>query len=623
MSKVIKWLLTLTVTAITLLAVAIVYVAVVIDPNDFKTEIKSAAASQGVELSLDGDLSWQFFPQIGVIAEQVEFAHSAIASGKIGELRLAVSWGELFTIDLSSSQLPVGSVEISDATILLAELAPNTFPMQLNRVNAAVKNFSMTGDRFPIKASAEVFSGIVLDLETVVALQVDSSSASVESIAISDLRASIDGLTLSGQFSADNNFATAQGVLLSNRFDLRQLLNKFGKTFPQLKMPKMSANEALTSVSWKSNFNVNNSGFSTIDTQLNIDNQPLTLNTKIDHSINNLMLRVSADQFDLSGYMSATPVSSQPNAALFAPLAVPFALWLGRSQMELSLDKLKFADFDADNIYINLFGNQKVLRLSSFNADIFSGQVNATGRVDMRQTLPSFDLQTSLTNIDLQSALVATADSSDITGLLSLEAKIQGAGNNLDEIILALRGDGQVTIADPSYAAINAEETFCNAAALFAGGSVRNDWAPGTQFETGTGTFTLGDGKLLIRDLTTATGNLSITSRGTVQLAQKRFNITANTRVNGSSTSASGCSVNKRLQNRNLPFVCTGSYNQGGKTSCKPDENLIKDMLKGSVYEKLGEQLFNTPATEDGDDQQQSDPLKSLLKGIFEQNLKK
>ncbi len=623
MSKVIKWLLTLTVTAITLLAVAIVYVAVVIDPNDFKTEIKSAAASQGVELSLDGDLSWQFFPQIGVIAEQVEFAHSAIASGKIGELRLAVSWGELFTIDLSSSQLPVGSVEISDATILLAELAPNTFPMQLNRVNAAVKNFSMTGDRFPIKASAEVFSGIVLDLETVVALQVDSSSASVESIAISDLRASIDGLTLSGQFSADNNFATAQGVLLSNRFDLRQLLNKFGKTFPQLKMPKMSANEALTSVSWKSNFNVNNSGFSTIDTQLNIDNQPLTLNTKIDHSINNLILRVSADQFDLSGYMSATPVSSQPNAALFAPLAVPFALWLGRSQMELSLDKLKFADFDADNIYINLFGNQKVLRLSSFNADIFSGQVNATGRVDMRQTLPSFDLQTSLTNIDLQSALVATADSSDITGLLSLEAKIQGAGNNLDEIILALRGDGQVTIADPSYAAINAEETFCNAAALFAGGSVRNDWAPGTQFETGTGTFTLGDGKLLIRDLTTATGNLSITSRGTVQLAQKRFNITANTRVNGSSTSASGCSVNKRLQNRNLPFVCTGSYNQGGKTSCKPDENLIKDMLKGSVYEKLGEQLFNTPATEDGDDQQQSDPLKSLLKGIFEQNLKK
>ena len=623
MSKVIKWLLTLTVTAITLLAVAIVYVAVVIDPNDFKTEIKSAAASQGVELSLDGDLSWQFFPQIGVIAEQVEFAHSAIASGKIGELRLAVSWGELFTIDLSSSQLPVGSVEISDATILLAELAPNTFPMQLNRVNAAVKNFSMTGDRFPIKASAEVFSGIVLDLETVVALQVDSSSASVENIAVSDLRASIDGLTLSGQFSADNNFTTAQGVLLSNRFDLRQLLNKFGKTFPQLKMPKMSANEALTSVSWKSNFNVNNSGFSTIDTQLNIDNQPLTLNTKIDHSINNLMLRVSADQFDLSGYMSTTPVSSQPNAALFAPLAVPFALWLGRSQMELSLDKLKFADFDADNIYINLFGNQKVLRLSSFNADIFSGQVNATGRVDMRQTLPSFDLQTSLTNIDLQSALVATADSSDITGLLSLEAKIQGAGNNIDEIILALRGDGQVTIADPSYAAINAEETFCNAAALFAGGSVRNDWAPGTQFETGTGTFTLGDGKLLIRDLTTATGNLSITSRGTVQLAQKRFNITANTRVNGSSTSASGCSVNKRLQNRNLPFVCTGSYNQGGKTSCKPDENLIKDMLKGSVYEKLGEQLFNTPATEDGDDQQQSDPLKSLLKGIFEQNLKK
>ena len=114
----------------------------------FKPEIKSAAASQGVELSLDGDIGWQFFPQIGIVVTQVEFIYSPVASGKIGQLGLSVSWSELFDIDLSSNRLPVGSIEINNATLQLAELAPNTPPIQLKKVNASIKNLSTNGRRF-------------------------------------------------------------------------------------------------------------------------------------------------------------------------------------------------------------------------------------------------------------------------------------------------------------------------------------------------------------------------------------------------------------------------------------------------------------------------------------------
>ena len=187
----------------------------------------------------------------------------------------------------------------------------------------------------------------------------------------------------------------------------------------------MVGNQALTDISWKSDFNANSSGFSVINTQLNIDNQPLTVTSKIDHSINNLMLRVDGKQFDLSNYMSAES-STQQNGALFAPLALPFALWLGQSQMELSLDKLVLPDFDVDHLYINLFGNQSVLQMSSFNADIFDGQVNATGRLDMRPKTPTFKLQTSVSNIALQSALSTLAESDDISGQLNLEMTYRG-----------------------------------------------------------------------------------------------------------------------------------------------------------------------------------------------------
>ena len=622
MGKVITWLLKTVVSLLVIIAIGVGYLLVAVDPNDFKPEIKSAAASQGLELSLDGNLSWQFLPQIGVVVEQVEFAHSTVASGKISELSLSVSWAELFNIDLSSNRLPVGSIEVRDATILLAELAPNTFPIQLKRLNAKVNNFSLTGEGFSLEAQAQIFSGLALDLDATLALQMDTNSGVINEVIVSELEASIDSMEITGQFNARNNFATAQGSLRSNRFDLQQLVRTVGMSFPLVKLPMMASKDALTAVSWNSSFNTDMNGLSTFNTQLELDNQVINIASKVDHRIHNLYMRVSGDQFDMSHYLAADSNSSEQNGALFAPLAVPFALWLGRSQMELSLSKLKLSDFDADNIYINLFGNQKVLRLSSFNSDIFDGQVNATGRLDMRSSTPSFNLQTSLSNIDLQLALAAMADSSDISGLLSLEATIQSAGNNRDAIIQELRGGGEIIILDPAYAAINAEEMFCNAAALLGSGDSRNSWSKGTQFETLTGNYQLADGKLQFSDMKTATGNIAIAARGSIKLAQQRYNLIADTRVNGASTSASGCSVNKQLQNRSLPFVCSGSFEQDGTTSCKPDENLIRDLLKDSVYEQLGEKLFNTPATTDGDKGQQSDPLKSLLKGIFENNLR-
>lgn len=621
MGKVVAWLLKAVVSLLVIIALAVGYLLVAVDPNDLKPEIKAAAANQGLELSLDGNLSWQFLPQIGVVVEQVEFVHSTVASGKISQLSLAVSWAELINIDLSSNRLPVGSVEVRDATILLAELAPNTFPIQLKRFNAKVNNFSLTGQRFTVEASAQVFSGLALDLDAAIALQMDANNGVINEVAVSDLEASIDGMKITGQFNARNNFATAQGSLSSNSFDLQQLIKTIGLSFPLVKLSTMASKDALTAVSWNSSFNADMNGLSTFNTQLDIDNQVLSIASKVDHSINNLYMRVSGEQFDISHYLAADSNSNEQNAALFAPLAVPFALWLGRSQMELSLGKLKLPDFDADNIYINLFGNQKVLRLSSFNSDIFGGQANATGRLDMQSSTPSFNLQTSLSNIDLQVALPAIADSSDISGLLSLEATIQSAGNNSDAIIRELRGGGEITIVDPAYAAINAEEMFCNAAALLGSVDSRNSWPKGTQFETLTGNYQLAGGELLFSDMKTATGNIAIAARGSVRLAEKRYSLIADTRVNGTTTSALGCSVNKRLQNRSLPFICTGSFEQDGTTSCKPDEKLIRDLLKGSIYEQLGEQLFKTPVTTDGDKEQQSDPLKSLLKGIFEKNL--
>ena len=73
MGKVIKWLLKAVISLLVIIVLAVGYLLVAVDPNDLKPEIKTAAANQGLELSLNGNLSWQFLPQIGVVAEKVEF----------------------------------------------------------------------------------------------------------------------------------------------------------------------------------------------------------------------------------------------------------------------------------------------------------------------------------------------------------------------------------------------------------------------------------------------------------------------------------------------------------------------------------------------------------------------
>ena len=92
MGVLIKWLIRTVLTAVIVVVLGIIYLVAVVDPNDYKPEIKAAAADQGLVLSLDGDLAWQFFPQVGIKIQQVEFRYLEKAAGTIGELTLAINW---------------------------------------------------------------------------------------------------------------------------------------------------------------------------------------------------------------------------------------------------------------------------------------------------------------------------------------------------------------------------------------------------------------------------------------------------------------------------------------------------------------------------------------------------
>ena len=610
-----KWVTTSLIAVVTLVSAAIIYISLAVDINGFKSDIESLARQQGLELSIGGDLGWTFFPQPGISIEQVRFSDQLAASGTIDKLTLSVGWTDLLSTSGDINQLQTGSVQINGGQVRYN--AHNSLPIQLDNLSLKASNIALDGSQFPLSASMQALGGQQFAVDT--DISVVASGSRVQSLNLSDLSVRLNDIEISGSIEASNDLSFIEGNLQSNTFSLVQQLQRVAKILPIVSVPKMADPSAMTDVSIESRFTFDTQTLSDIDSLMMLDGQAFEINLQIDHQRNKLTTIVTADVIKASNYLPKAGSSANSSSSLFAPLAIPFALWRGQSQVEVTLGTVQFDDFAVNNFYSNVFGNNRVLRMTSLNADLLGGQINGIAKLDMRSATPEFSLQPAIDGLDLGSALPVLADNKTITGIANLAASIQGRGNSLDSIIKSLSGSGQFDVRAPSYAELNIEQTFCNAAAfLSSSGQSNQQWASGSQLQDLRGKFQLDRGKLNINNYSTATGNLDIAGRGSLDLIKQQYNIAANLILDSATTSTTGCSVNQRLQNRQIPFICKGSLDErsGNDALCKPDEKVLKSLLKDTVFERLGESLLKN-TEQDG-----SDPLKGSLNNLLKRAIK-
>ncbi len=611
MKKLLKWLATGLLTVVTLFSIAIVYITFAVDINGFRSDIESLARQQGLDLTIEGDLAWTFLPQPGISIGQVGFSDQNIVSGTLDKLTLSVAWTDLLAISGDPSQLKSGSVQVRGGQMRYQ--AHNSLAVQLDNINLQVRKLSLDGSQFPFTASAQALGGQQFAVETDMSVRVVNGN--IQRINLSDLSFEVNEIKVTGNIEASSQLNFIQGNLQTSRFNLAQQLQLVSKLLPEMSAPEFANPSALSELSIESRFTIDQQALSDISSVIVLDRQSFDINLSIDQQRNKLITKISGDSLNAANYMSISS-NDADNSALFAPLAVPFALWQGQSQVEINIGKILLDGFAVNNFYSNIFGNQRVLRITSLNADMFGGQVNAIAKLDMRLANPSLSLQPSISNIDLAAALPAMADYSGLSGTMAMDANIQGAGNDIDSILKSLNGAGQLRVDSPSYRDINIEQTFCDAAALFgSGGNASQQWPAGTTLKDFRGDFQFGSGNLVINDFSTATGNLNINGRGTIGMLSQKYNVKTKARLDGATTSSTGCSVNKRLQDREIPFICKGRFDQGS-TSCKPDERALKELLKNSALEKLGSKLLKNNDSED-----QTDPLKSLFNDFLKRKL--
>ena len=338
--KLLKWLATGLLTVVTLFSIAIIYVTFAVDINSFKSEIESMARQQGVDLTIEGDLAWTFFPQPGISIEQVGFSDQNVASGALDKLTLSVAWTDLLSISGDPSQLKSGSVQINGGQMRYQ--AHNSLPVQLDHINLQVRNLSLDGSEFPLTASAQAFGGQQFAVQTDISVRM--ANGNIHRIGLSDLRLKVNEIKLTGNIEASSQLSFIQGYLQTDRFNLAQQLQLLSQLIPVMSAPEFANPSALSELSMESRFTIDQQALSDISSVIVLDSQTIDVNIKIDQQRNKLTTEISGESFNIANYMPKSS-SGADNSSLFAPLAIPFALWQGQSQVEVNLERILFDGF--------------------------------------------------------------------------------------------------------------------------------------------------------------------------------------------------------------------------------------------------------------------------------------
>lgn len=573
MNTLLKALLTGLLALITLVVLGLFIASLAIDANRFKPEIESAAASAGIELDIKGDIAWQLLP-LGIALNQVDFTLSNKSmAGNADQLAISVNFKTLASLLSQSPQFPISYIEIDNARVLVA--IPNSLPIQLSQINLAVDNINTQGQ--PFTYAIDLLAPYSLKVSSSAELNITlNNQLQPESFSATDLRLNINDLAISGYIEGTEDLNKIQGQLSSESFDLIKQLKVASRFVPELVVPNMVNPKALTNIAFEGFFDLVLDDFSTVQTTLFIDGQAIEVSSEIDQENFKLHTIITANELNLDGYASQTD-SGSANPMLFAPLAIPMALWHGQSQVELNIAEINLGAASFTNIYGSLFGNKDFFKLNSLSSNLFDGQINLNAELNMQGKIPSFTVNTSVSNIDLSAASQLLKDI-NLGGELNLSSNIKGSGYDSSSVIQSLVGSGQLDISSPSYLGINLEQTLCNAAALFSGKMPpARDWSEDTQLDDLTASLSLKGGSLSISEYKTQLGNVDFYGSSSLNLSSLRYKLNATALATQDRSSSVGCKINPMIVKREIPFRCKGAVGQ--TFNCKPDNSLMKTLL--------------------------------------------
>ncbi|MHC8409049.1 AsmA family protein [Pseudomonas sp. Hz4] len=455
------------------------------------------------------------------------------------------------------------------------------------------------------------------------------------------IKISANQLRALGELKVNDLDKTPQinGGLSIAQFDLAKFIDSIGQKLPAM------AEGSLSKVELVSRLAGTPTSLSFDNINLKIDDSTFTGRIAVeDFAKQSLRASLKADTFNVDRYLppksaeasSATQVRQAEVATTEAdamagagstplPQAPTKDAW--SNERLLPVERLSKLDVDADltfgqltldklpiqNAALKATGQGGLLTLENLRGELYDGNFDAKGTLDVRQQVPALNMQTQISKVPVEKILESQGKNPPVKGLVTLNSNLTGSGNSQKALIESLNGNASFVINDGVLLNANLEQQLCKGIATLNRKSLTGEpRGKDTPFQELKGNLTLRNGVASNPDLKVRIPGMTVNGDGDIDLRVLGMDYRVGIIVEGDKSDMPdpACQVGERFVGIEWPLRCRGPLELGAK-ACRLDNERMGQVASKMAGEKISEKIDEKL----GD--KVSPELKNALKGLF------
>ncbi|WOT03729.1 AsmA family protein [Shewanella youngdeokensis] len=605
--KILKWFL---IVVLASLAALVIYITVIFDPNDFKPQIVQVVNDKtGRELAIESDLSWTFFPSLGIKLGGITLTNpQGFKSPTMVSVNQAVA--EVALMPLLKKEVQISQLNLDGLTLALETQTDGSSSFDgLNTQagatetpdaeTASVQAHSVTLSKLDIGGISITNTEIsnfdhktnakqVLNLKSLILgrFQLDEF-APLEY----ELTASMPNLDINSTGAGQIKISNSLQHITINDFVVSNLITADGipngslqanlTTSVELALDKQTMNLALASFSAA---DVNASGQLDIAFGQQVPTIAAILEVS-DIDLDELLPQSTGDDSVATKQESSNAASTvEPDLTVMKSVDL---------DVSIKVKSVKVANVKTQNWNFKMVMQRGIANVSDLSAELYGGVIKATATLDGSNKIAKYEFDKRLSGVDIRALLMDAAEVDMLDGTANFN--VAGKGNSLlpDNLKKNLIANGQFEIADGAIHGVNIPQMIRDAKAKLSG-----DLASGTtgeqktDFTSMTGSFNVAQGVVANPDLNMASPLIRLTGAGTANIINEVLDYKLTSSVVGS-LEGQGGNERDALYGVEIPVAISGTILEPKfalDTQALLNSTLKEktDELKDSLLKKFG-----------------------------------
>ncbi|MGF6090966.1 AsmA family protein [Pseudomonas sp. 18173] len=456
------------------------------------------------------------------------------------------------------------------------------------------------------------------------------------------IKISANQLRALGELKVNDLDKTPQvsGGISIAQFDLAKFVDSIGQKLPAM------AEGSLSKVELVSRLAATPTSLALDDLNLKVDDSTFSGRIAVeDFTKQSLRAVLKADTFNVDRYLppksaeanSATQVRQAEVASTEAtaiagagstplPPAPTKEAW--SSERLLPVERLSKLDVDADltfgqltlqklpihNAALKATGQGGLLTLANLRGDLYEGNFETSGTLDVRQAVPALSLQTKVNRVPAEKILESQGKNPPVKGLVTLNSNLTGNGNSQKALIETLNGNASIVINNGVLLNANLEQQLCKGIATLNRKSLSGEpRGKDTPFQELKGNLTLRNGVASNPDLKVRIPGMAVNGDGDIDLRVLGMDYRVGIIVEGDTSAMPdpACQVGDKFVGIEWPLRCRGPLELGAK-ACRVDNERMSQVATKVAGDRISEKIEEKWG--DKVDPKLKDALKELFK---------